>query len=219
VLTERPSPRVLAIETPRLFDGEHLLGPRRIEVIDGRIVAVMDAGQSLETSEVVRLPETTILAPGFIDIQVNGGGDALLNDDPSLETITRIAHAHRRFGTTSLLPTLITDHPDKLDQLLAIADDALTLAGVVGFHLEGPHLNPIRKGIHPPQFVRPMTDADRAKLLRFAGIGRSFLTLAPELVPGETIAGFARAGLRVSAGHTEAAAGQIAVAANHGPQA
>jgi N-acetylglucosamine-6-phosphate deacetylase len=208
--------QTLAIETHRLFDGERLNGPRRIEIVDGRIAALRNAGRSLETDSVVRLPPDAILAPGFIDIQVNGGGDALLNDDPSLACIGTIARSHRRFGTTGLLPTLITDHPDKLKQLAAIAGEAMAIPGVLGFHLEGPHLNPARKGIHPSQFVRPMTEEDRVQLLAFAARGRSIVTLAPELVPAEVIAGLARSGLRVCAGHTDAAAGQIAAAADKG---
>jgi N-acetylglucosamine-6-phosphate deacetylase len=206
----------LAIETSRLFDGERLVGSRRVEIADGRILSVLKAGRSLETGTVVRLPEALILAPGFIDVQVNGGGDALLNDDPSLETIRRIAAAHRRFGTTGLLPTLITDHPSKLQALAEVADEAMQVPGVLGFHLEGPHLNLARKGIHPPQFIRPMTEADRNLLTRFGKLGRSQVTLAPELCAGEVIQSLVRAGLRVSAGHTEAKAGELIGAVERG---
>src|SRR5205823_1259999 len=100
--------------------------------------------------------------------------------DPSVATIRRIAEAHRRFGTTGMLPTLITDAPDKLRKLSAVARDALAVPGVLGFHLEGPALNPARKGIHPPQHIRALTEADAAALLSFASIGRSLITLAPE---------------------------------------
>jgi N-acetylglucosamine-6-phosphate deacetylase len=209
-------PKSLAIETGRLFDGDRLTGPRRVEIRDGRITAVLDAGRSVETDSTVRLPPDVILAPGFIDIQVNGGCDALLNDEPTVDCVRRIAQAHRRFGTTGLLPTLITDHPDKLRQLALVAAEAMSIPGVLGFHLEGPHLSLARKGIHPPQFIRPMTEEDRILLTQFANHGRSLVTLAPELCPGEVIQGLARAGLRVSAGHTEAAAGQITAAAERG---
>lgn len=206
----------LAIETERLFDGERLLGPRRVEISDGRIAAVLEGGRSLEAAETLRLPAGVTLAPGFVDAQVNGGGDALLNDDPSVATVARIAAAHRRFGTTALLPTLITDHPSKLAALAEAAEAALAVPGVAGFHLEGPHLNPARKGIHPPEHVRPMTAEDEAMILRFARFGRSLATLAPETVPGEAIATLAGAGLRVSAGHTEATVEQMAAAADRG---
>jgi len=106
----RPSPSApsLAIHAGRVFDGRSMLGPRRIEIVDGRVAAVLDAARSMETEATVELPAGATLAPGFIDLQVNGGGDALLNEDPSPQTIARIAAAHGRFGTTGLLPTLIT---------------------------------------------------------------------------------------------------------------
>jgi N-acetylglucosamine-6-phosphate deacetylase len=205
----------LAIEAARLFDGEQIVGPRRVEISAGTITAVLEDGQSAEMTT-VRLPPDIILSPGFIDIQVNGGGDALLNDEPTVDCIRRIAQAHRRFGTTGLLPTLITDHPDKLRALERIAAEAMNVPGVLGFHLEGPHLNLLRKGIHPPQFVRPMTADDRAVLLRFARHGHSLVTLAPELCELDAIDAFAKAGLRIAAGHTEATSEQIAEAAAHG---
>jgi N-acetylglucosamine-6-phosphate deacetylase len=199
-----------------MFDGDRLTGPRRVEIRDGRVAAILDAGRSMETDATVRLPPDVILAPGFIDIQVNGGGDALVNDEPTVDCVRRISQAHRRFGTTGLLPTLITDHPDKLQQLALVAAEAMSIPGVLGFHLEGPHLSLARKGIHPPQFIRHMTEEDRVLLTQFASHGRSLVTLAPELCPGEVIQGLVRAGLRVSAGHTEAAAGQITQAAERG---
>ncbi len=211
-----PAHSSLAIEALRVFDGERVIGPRRIEIRDGLITAVHTASQAMDAITTIRLPPEIILSPGFIDLQVNGGGDALLNDMPTLEGIRRIAEAHRRFGTTGLLPTLITDHPDKLRTLEAIASQALAVPGVLGFHLEGPHLNLRRKGIHPPQFVRPMTGDDRALLLRFAHHGKSIVTLAPETCPADAIASFVEAGLRVSAGHSEATAAQMAAAMDHG---
>jgi N-acetylglucosamine-6-phosphate deacetylase len=206
----------LAIHAGRVFDGISLLGPRRIEITGGRIAAVLEAGRSMETEASLDLPSGVTLAPGFIDLQVNGGGDALLNDDPSVETVARIAAAHRRFGTTGLLPTLITDHPDKLAGLGMIAGEALAVPGVLGFHLEGPHLNIARKGIHPPEFVRPMTPEDRERIAGFARHGRSLVTLAPELAPEGAIEALAAAGLKVSAGHTEATAAEMTAAADGG---
>ncbi len=208
--------RTLAIQAERLFDGEGLTGPRRVEIADGRIAAVLDAGRSMEADETVVLPAGSVLAPGFIDCQVNGGGDALLNDDPSAATVQRIAAAHRRFGTTGLLPTLITDRPDKLDALARAAPEAKAIPGVLGFHLEGPHLNPRRKGIHPPDCIRLMTEADIGRLEGFGALGRSLVTLAPELAPPGAIRRLVRAGLRIAAGHSEAAGAEMTAAADAG---
>ncbi len=206
----------LAIQAEHIFDGERIVGPRRVEIADGRIVAVLDAGQSLEADESIDLPAGSLLAPGFIDIQVNGGGDALLNDAPDAATVAQIAAAHRRFGTTGLLPTLITDQPEKLEALAEAAPDAMRVPGVIGFHLEGPHLNPQRKGIHPPDCIRPLGEQDVRRLERFGSHGRSFVTLAPELAPEGMIGRLVRAGLRVAAGHSEATGLLMAAAADAG---
>jgi N-acetylglucosamine-6-phosphate deacetylase len=208
--------RRLAIQAERALVGGVLAGPRRVEIVDGLIAAVLDAGRSMEADETVDLPAGSLLAPGFIDLQVNGGGDALLNDAPTVDTIARIIAAHRRFGTTGLLPTLITDRPERLEALAAAAPEAMTLPGVLGFHLEGPHLNPQRKGIHPPECIRALAEADYRRLEAFARHGRSFVTLAPELAPAGMIRRLVGAGLRVAAGHSEATARQMAAAADAG---
>ncbi len=208
--------RTLAIHAERVFDGEAVVGPRRVEIMGGRIAAVLESSRSLEADESVDLSAGTILAPGFIDLQVNGGGDALLNDDPSAATVARIAEAHRRFGTTGLLPTLITDGADRMEALAAAADAAMAVPGVLGFHLEGPHLNPQRKGIHPPYCIRPLAEADMRRLEAFAAHGRSLVTLAPELAPAGAIARLARAGLRIAAGHSEATGAAMDAALGEG---
>lgn len=208
--------QTLAIHAERIFDGGSIVGPRRVEIADGRIVAVLEGGRSLDADESIALPAGRILTPGFIDIQVNGGGDMLLNDTPTAETVSRIAAAHLPFGTTGLLPTLITDEPEKLEALAAAASGAMALPGVLGFHLEGPHLNPLRKGIHPPSCIRPLAEEDFRRLEAFGAHGRSLVTLAPELAPAGAVARLVRAGLRVAAVHSEATGAVMAAAANDG---
>src|SRR5689334_10674026 len=95
----------------RVFDGARWHGPSLLRCADGVIVALEPAPKS-PPKDCVRLPDDAMLAPGFIDVQVNGGGGTMLNHDPSVATVRRIAEAHRRFGTTGLLPTLITDAPE-----------------------------------------------------------------------------------------------------------
>jgi N-acetylglucosamine-6-phosphate deacetylase len=199
----------------RVFDGARWHGPSLLRCAHGEIATLEPVSRTVPDG-CVRLPEDAILAPGFIDVQVNGGGGVLLNDDPSVATVQRIAQAHRRFGTTSLLPTLITDAPEKLQRLSKVVRDALQVPGVLGFHLEGPALNPARKGIHPPQFVRALTDGDKAALVSFASIGSSFVTLAPEVAGLDLVREFRAAGLRLAAGHSEATAAQMQAAANAG---
>ena len=101
------------------------------------------------------MPAGIWLAPGFVDIQVNGGGDVLFNDDPTATGIARIVAAHRRFGTTSLLPTLISDTPEKMRSALgAVQDFASASSGVLGIHLEGPFLSLEKPGAHDPAMIR-----------------------------------------------------------------
>ncbi len=193
-----------------------MLGPCSVEIADGIIVALHEPDEAPAGLPARQLPAGSLLAPGFIDVQVNGGGGVLLNDDPSVETVRTMAAAHRRFGTTGLLPTLITDAPDRLTALAAIAGEALAVPGVLGFHLEGPFLNPARKGIHPPQHIRHPGEAEIALLTRFGMTGRSFLTLAPEQVDGAVLKRLAAAGLRIAIGHSDATAAEVAAAVDDG---
>jgi N-acetylglucosamine-6-phosphate deacetylase len=188
-------------------------GPALVTVAGGLIesVSLRDA-----PSGGTQLPADAILAPGFIDIQVNGGGGVLLNDQPTEAGVRRIVETHRRAGTTSCLPTLITDRADVIERLAAVAPASLRIPGVLGFHLEGPALNKARKGIHLESEIRVPTARDLAAMKSFGSCGRSVVTLAPECVPSSLIDDLTGAGLRVSAGHSDATARQIRLAADRG---
>jgi N-acetylglucosamine-6-phosphate deacetylase len=213
-MDDQPSPAPFTIAAPQLFDGTALRGPGLVTVTDGRIEAVSFTGAA--PAGTIALPPDTILAPGFIDIQVNGGGGVLLNDEPTEAGIRRIVAAHRKFGTTGLLPTLITDRVEAMEALAQSASTAMQIPGVLGFHLEGPALNKARKGIHLETEIRVPDARDLAAMKSFAGCGRSLVTLAPECVPPTLIGDLAGAGLRVAAGHSDAAAAQISQAADRG---
>lgn len=145
------------------------------------------------------------LLPGFIDTQVNGGGDVLLNDRPDVDGIRAIAAAHRRFGTTGMLPTLISDHAPVVDRAIAAVDEAIRqgVPGVIGIHVEGPHLNPDKRGIHDAARFTLIDDSviDR---LSVPGPGIRLVTLAPELAPPGAIRRLADRGVIVAAGHSMA---------------
>lgn len=145
------------------------------------------------------------LLPGFIDTQVNGGGGALFNDDPSVEAIRRIGAAHARFGTTAFLPTLISDTLDRVDRAMRATEQAIAegVPGVVGIHIEGPFLNPARKGTHDAARFRRL-DRDAIALLASLERGRTLVTLAPERCAPEDIAALVAAGVIVAAGHSDA---------------
>jgi N-acetylglucosamine-6-phosphate deacetylase len=146
-----------------------------------------------------------LLAPGFIDCQVNGGGGVLFNETPTVEGIAAIGAAHRRFGTTGFLPTFITDDRKRMTEAIEAAASAIAAGtpGVLGIHLEGPFINAERRGVHEARYVRPMDEADEALLTGFK-IGRMLVTLAPEKVGVAAIRRLAEAGVIVAAGHTDA---------------
>ena len=186
----------------RLFDGERFIDDSALVCEGGRIVAITP---HRERPTGVRQSDLGggMLTPGLIDWQVNGGGGVLFNETPDVEGIEAIVAAHRRFGTTSMLPTIITDAPEVLAAGLAAAREAHTrVAGAIGIHVEGPFIDPRRKGAHPPQFIRAMTSDDVDALIG-AKAGAMVVTLAPCAASNELIARLARAGIVVSLGHSE----------------
>lgn len=170
----------------------------------------MISGLALPSDPRVRQAERhdlggNFLLPGFIDCQVNGGGGVLLNDTPTVDGIRAIAKAHRQFGTTGLLPTLISDEVDVIRAAMAAVDAAISegVPGILGIHIEGPYLAPERKGVHDPAHFR-VPDADEVALVGSLKHGVTLLTLAPDVVPLATIEAFVKQGVIVSAGHTAA---------------
>jgi N-acetylglucosamine-6-phosphate deacetylase len=199
-----PEPGRHAVIAGTLFDGTRLLEDHAVIVENGRIQVVVPCRDVPAGLPARTLAGGTWLAPGFIDVQVNGGGDVLFNDTPAPEAIAAIAAAHRRFGTTALLPTLISDTPAKMRAALAAADQAArTHPGILGIHLEGPFLSPGKPGVHDPAMLR-VPDAADADLIAAPRAGVRLLTLAPERVPAGFIARLAAAGVRVSLGHSMA---------------
>ncbi|WP_225889779.1 N-acetylglucosamine-6-phosphate deacetylase [Indioceanicola profundi] len=198
-----------ALAGARIFTGEEFLDGHAVLLEGGRILDLPPEGSLPPGLPVERLPAGSLLAPGFIDTQVNGGGGVLFNDSPTAEACLAIAAAHRRFGTTSLLPTFITDAPDRMAQAAAAAAEAAAIpgSGVIGVHLEGPFLAPARKGVHEEGFIRTPGEADIEALCalpaRFAP-GRVLVSLAPEMVTDAQIARLAAAGVVVAGAHSAA---------------
>src|SRR5580658_6209817 len=147
-----------------------------------------------------------ILSPGFIDWQINGGGGVLFNAEPTVEGIAAIAAAHRRAGVTGFLPTVVTDAPRVLVEALAASREAQNrVPGALGLHVEGPFIDPRRKGVHPAEYIRPMLEEDADALIG-ARAGAMVVTLAPASVPLERIARLTQAGIVVSLVHSDASA-------------
>ncbi|MCL6707190.1 N-acetylglucosamine-6-phosphate deacetylase [Pseudomonas sp. R2.Fl] len=201
-----------AITAARLFDGERFLDDSALIIGDGRVEAVVDR-RSLPAGLACVDAGENLIVPGFVDLQVNGGGGVLFNNDPTPEGIRTICAAHARFGTTALMVTLITDTPALRDIALEAGTEAAEarVPGFLGLHLEGPHLSATRKGTHDPGLIRPMTEADLALLTAAAGgFGLPMITVAPESVTPVQIARLVTAGYRVSLGHTDTTAAAVA---------
>ena len=188
----------------QVFDGE-TIRPGLAVLVDGGIIAAVVPVLGVPSSA-ERVPlDGGLLAPGFIDLQVNGGGGVLFNTTPTVDAIRAIGRAHRSFGTTGFLVTFITDSTEKMAAAIAATRNALAagVPGLLGLHLEGPFINPAKRGIHDERFVRSPNQGDLA-LLAELPVGRTLVTLAPEQAPAGLIERLVVAGVIVAAGHTDA---------------
>lgn len=202
---------MLALAPSRLFDGEGMIENVTVRVDNARVVAV-DNGIAPDAVKIDGL-----LAPGFIDIQVNGGGGALFNDEQSVATLATIAAAHRQFGVTGFMATLISDERSKAAAAIKAVADAIEagVEGLLGIHLEGPWLSEPRRGVHPAEFLREL-DPEDLDLLATARPFPVIVTIAPERVGAQSISTLAQAGVRVSLGHTAAETERVEAALHAG---
>lgn len=186
-----------------VFDGQTLHADMAVQIKEGRIADLAPSPPGTQR-------QSGCLTPGFVDLQVNGGGGAMLNSAPTLATMITMAAAHRQFGTTSILPTVITDHPDVLDQAAGAALAAKDHSGLLGLHIEGPHIEVARRGTHNAAAIRPMDDRTMSVVakLRAAKVP-VMITVAPEAASPADIAQLAGMGAVVSIGHTDATAEQV----------
>jgi N-acetylglucosamine-6-phosphate deacetylase len=193
-----------AVLAGTVFDGETVHRDCAVVIEGTRIAGLIARGEVPAAMPTRTLPDDAWLAPGFIDVQVNGGGDVLFNDEPTPEGIAAIVAGHRKFGTTALLPTLITDTPAKMRAALdAVRRAAPVDPGVLGIHFEGPFLSPGKPGVHDPALIRGPDEADAA-LLCAPQSYCTVVTLAPEEMPPGFTARLSAAGVRVCLGHSMA---------------
>jgi N-acetylglucosamine-6-phosphate deacetylase len=205
-----------AVAADHVFDSVSMRHNAAVLIEGEDIVGIVHRAEVPSDVSVHALPEGAWLAPGFIDVQVNGGGDVLFNDSPTPEAVTTIARAHRQFGTTGLLPTFITDDAAKMPAAIEAVQKAMDREpSVLGIHLEGPFISPDRPGVHDPKFIRRITPDDIA-LLTKPRKGVTLITLAPEQMPKGAIAQLAKAGVRVSLGHSMASYEQTRAAISEG---
>jgi N-acetylglucosamine-6-phosphate deacetylase len=205
-----------AIGADHVFDGA-VVRERTAVVMDGaRILDLVPTRDLPRTMSIRAMPEGAWLAPGFIDLQVNGGGDVLFNDQPSAQSARTIAAAHRRRGTTGLLPTLISDSAEKMQRALEAVNALVgSEPGILGLHLEGPYLSPEKPGVHDRRQLR-QPSPDELAMLTAPRDGVLLVTLAPEIVPAGFIAQLVASGIRVSLGHSMASYQQTRAAMAEG---
>ena len=198
------------IAPEHLFDGEALSSGQAIRIVDRRVVEVAPAPPHAQTVQ-------GCLTPGFIDLQVNGGGGVMLNSTPTQDGMAKIAAAHRRFGTVAIMPTVITDAPEVLDQAAEAAIAAQNEPGIVGLHIEGPHISVARRGTHNADFVRDLDDRTMNVVSRLRDHNiATMITLAPEAATLEQIAELSKMGAIVSIGHTDTIADEVEKAISAG---
>jgi N-acetylglucosamine-6-phosphate deacetylase len=197
--------QAFAITASRIFDGHQFHEDAALLIENGRIKAILGKAD-LPTGVPRQDLGDALIAPGFIDLQVNGGGGVLFNNDPTVTGIRTICEAHARYGTTALMVTLITDAPEIKREAITAGEAAVRASepGYLGLHLEGPHISIARKGTHDPALIRPMTEADLDYLVEQASrFGIPMITVAPESVTPDQVKRLVQAGYRVSLGHTD----------------
>jgi N-acetylglucosamine-6-phosphate deacetylase len=193
-----------AVAADHIFDGRTKHENAAVVVEGSQIISLVPQSELTMDLNIYRLPIGFWLAPGFIDLQVNGGGDVLFNESPTPDAITKMVAAHRKFGTTALLPTLITDTFAKMKAAKAACESLVGKdPSVLGIHLEGPFLSPAKAGAHDPNLIRTPSPSD-LEMLCAKRRGKLLVTLAPERVPREFIGRLVNSGVRVSLGHSMA---------------
>ena len=201
----------------RIFDGAQWHDRMALVVTDGKVEGLIAADSP---TDAIRVPaDGAMIVPGFLDLQVNGAGGALLNDTPTLDAIRTICTTLAQFGCTGCLPTLITDRVPKNEATIAagIAATEQRVPGFLGLHLEGPHLSVARKGAHDPKLIRPMDESDLQRLLAAKrALPTLLITVAAETVGPKQISRLAEAGIIVSIGHSDGTYAQVKAAAEAG---
>jgi N-acetylglucosamine-6-phosphate deacetylase len=196
------------LSVSRLFDGENWFDNVSVAIVDGVIQAITPSAGPVQ-------PGT--LVPGFIDVQVNGGGGALFNTAPTRQTLRTMLQAHARFGTTAMLPTVITDSVAVMQQAADVIASAIADAepGIIGVHFEGPHLSVPKKGVHPQQHIRQLSAAELAIYGR-ADLGIKLVTVAPENISPAQIRQLVVLNVIVCLGHSNADAATVQAALDAG---
>lgn len=198
-----------AISASRIFDGLQFHYDAALVWKDEQIMSIIPIANIMDEMEVTHFENATI-TPGFIDLQVNGGGGVMFNQQTSIEGVKAICSAHQKHGTAYLLPTLVSDTQEKIEQALHTIEHAISkhVLGVLGIHLEGPWLNSSKRGAHFEKFLYT-PKVDELEKTPWPSKGKILITLAPECVKTESIKWLSERGIKVSCGHSNATAQQL----------
>jgi len=194
-----------AVTNCDIHTGEEILYDKAIVIKDEYIHEIIDLDKIPIDLEVIDLKGANI-APGFIDLQVNGGGGCLFNDNPTVESISRIFQGHKRYGTTNFLPTIITTTNEKIHQAIDSVKECLThkTNGVLGLHIEGPFINQKKAGVHDKKYIRSFSENDLDFIRKNSQGSIKMITLSPEFVNENQIKSLKECGIIISAGHSSA---------------
>jgi N-acetylglucosamine-6-phosphate deacetylase len=211
-----PPKRVFSLDGPKIFTGFDILEDHSVVITDGIIDGVVPSDQIGSGIQKVDLGGG-LLAPGFLDLQVNGGGGAFFNTSPDLNSLDIISKTHRCHGTTGLLPTLISDSSEALSAAATAVRTAINnkMPGIVGVHFEGPYINLHRRGIHAKEYIAPK-NFDAIELLATLEVGTTLLTVAPECVPKGLIRRLTGCGVHIAIGHSNATYEEASIALAEG---
>jgi len=203
------------LDCEQVFNGKRIVDHQILHVSGNKVVGLKKRQDVPKSTQLRKI--AGCVSVGYFDIQVNGGGGVMLNTTPSVQGINKIAAAHRKFGTTALFPTVITDAPEVLEAAIDAVAQSIHNKGVAGVHIEGPHISRARHGAHLQRFIRPLDDVTILEIrkLRDAGIP-VLITLAPESVTSGQIASLVDMGVVVSIGHSNCSAEQANAALDEG---
>ncbi|EJT1339609.1 N-acetylglucosamine-6-phosphate deacetylase [Vibrio vulnificus] len=193
-----------ALTNCKIYTGSDVLSEHALIIENDLITSIVPAADLPSGIEVKDLAGANV-SPGFIDLQLNGCGGVMLNDEITAETMQIMHKANLKSGCTSFLPTLITSSDADMRAAITAAREyhAKYKNQSLGLHLEGPYLNVMKKGIHSVDYIRP-SDTSMVDFICENADVVAKVTLAPELNDPEHIEKLRNAGIVVSIGHTNA---------------
>ena len=199
----------------QIFCGERFYDDHALLVEGKSIVDIVDKNNTPDNFNKIELDQG-ILAPGFIDLQVNGGGGVLFNNSPNKESLNTIIKAHQFFGTTSVMPTVISDSLEVLEQCIkTVTEEIKNNSSLLGIHIEGPFFNTKYRGVHQKQYISTI-NSDYLNLFESLRGFPVMLTLAPECISSQQLKHLTSLGIKTLAGHTDASYDELDDAIKNG---